>query len=125
MSARAASGEATTYLLEASQLAEVVDFVAELARRGVAVPEPRPALVGADGSRLEVPGPVFEALVQVARRWPTAKVSPSFPRMRCLPHRRLPNCSASRGPHWYGCSQMARSLMSSVEGTGASCSPTF
>jgi excisionase family DNA binding protein len=66
MSTRAASGEATTYLLEGSQLAEVVDFVAELARRGVAVPEPKPALVGADGRRLEVPGPVFDALVQVA-----------------------------------------------------------
>ena len=66
MSTRAASGEATTYLLEGSQLAEVVDFVAELARRGVAVPEPKPALVGADGRRVEVPGRVFEALVQVA-----------------------------------------------------------
>jgi excisionase family DNA binding protein len=66
MSTRAASGEATTYLLEGRQLAEVVDFVAELARRGVTVPEPKPALVGADGRRLEVPEPVFEALVQVA-----------------------------------------------------------
>ncbi len=66
MSARAAGTEATTYLLEGRQLAEVVDFVAELARRGVAVPETKPALVNADGTRLEVPGPVFEALVQVA-----------------------------------------------------------
>jgi len=66
MSTRAASGEATTYLLEGSQLAEVVDFVAELARRGVAVPEPKPTLVGSGGRRLEVPGPVFDALVQVA-----------------------------------------------------------
>lgn len=66
MSTRAAGTEATTYLLEGRQLAEVVDFVAELARRGVAAPEPTPALVNADGTRLEVPGPVFEALVQVA-----------------------------------------------------------
>ncbi len=66
MSTRAASGEATTYLLEGRQLAEVVDFVAELARRGVTLPEPKPALVRADGRRLEVPEPVFEALVQVA-----------------------------------------------------------
>lgn len=66
MSARTASTEATTYLLEGSQLAEVVDFVAELARRGTPAPEPRPALVNADGTRLEVPGPVFDALVQVA-----------------------------------------------------------
>ena len=34
--------------------------------RGVAVPGPKPALVGADGRRVEVPGPVFDALVQVA-----------------------------------------------------------
>ncbi len=66
MSARTAGTEATTYLLEGRQLAEVVDFVAELARRGVAVPETKPALVNADGTRLEVPGPVFEALVQMA-----------------------------------------------------------
>ena len=66
MSTRAASGEATTYLLEGRQLAEVVNFVAELARRGVTVPEPKPALVGAGGRRLEVPDPVFKALVQVA-----------------------------------------------------------
>ncbi|MGH3258819.1 MAG: helix-turn-helix domain-containing protein, partial [Streptosporangiaceae bacterium] len=32
----------------------------------VTVPELKPALVGADGRRLEVPEPVFEALVQVA-----------------------------------------------------------
>jgi excisionase family DNA binding protein len=66
MSARAAGTESMTYLLEGNELAEVVDFVAELERRGVSVPKPRPALVGADGARLEVPGPVFEALVQVA-----------------------------------------------------------
>ena len=66
MASRIAGAEATTYLLEGSQLAEVVDFVAELGRRGVLVPEPKPALVNADGTRLEVPKPVFEALVQVA-----------------------------------------------------------
>jgi excisionase family DNA binding protein len=66
MTTRAASGEATTYLLEGAQLAEVVDFVTELARRGVVVPEPKPALVGVDGRRLEVPEPVFDALVRVA-----------------------------------------------------------
>ena len=35
MSTRAAGAETTTYLLEGRQLAEVVDFVSELARRGV------------------------------------------------------------------------------------------
>ena len=66
MSARAAGAEPMTYVLEGSELAEVVDFVAELERRGVTVPKPQPALVGPDGERLEVPTPVFEALVQVA-----------------------------------------------------------
>jgi excisionase family DNA binding protein len=66
MGTRGAGAESMTYLLEGSQLAEVVDFVAELARRGVRVPEPKPALVGVDGRRIEVPAPVFEALIQVA-----------------------------------------------------------
>ncbi len=66
MSAQAASNEAATDLPEGSELAEVVDFAAALARRGVAVPEPRPALVDVDGSRLELPESLFEALVQVA-----------------------------------------------------------
>lgn len=66
MSAQAAGNEPMTYLLEGHELAEVVDFVAALERKGVAVPKPQPALVGPDGKRLEVPGPVYEALVQVA-----------------------------------------------------------
>lgn len=66
MTRQVASSEATTYLLDSSQLAEVVDFVVELDRRGVTVRRPQPALVDADGGRLEVPGPVFDALVQVA-----------------------------------------------------------
>ncbi|HUZ56771.1 MAG TPA: helix-turn-helix domain-containing protein [Streptosporangiaceae bacterium] len=66
MSAQAAGNEAMTYLLEGHELAEVVDFVAALERKGVAAPKPQPALVGPDGTRLEVPGPVYDALVQVA-----------------------------------------------------------
>jgi hypothetical protein len=54
------------YLLEGSQLAEVADFAPELARRRVAIPSPEPALVNADGTRLAVPAPVFDALVHVA-----------------------------------------------------------
>ena len=65
MSAQAASGEAATYL-PGDALAQVIDFVAALAKKGVAAPEPRPALVGTGGRRLDVPVPVFEALVQVA-----------------------------------------------------------
>ncbi len=66
MSAQAASNEATTYLPEGDELAEVVDFAAVLARKGVAMPEPRPALVDADGQRVELPEPIFEAILQVA-----------------------------------------------------------
>ena len=66
MTRQTASAQARTYLLEGTELARVVDFVAELERRGVAAPRPQPALVGMDGGRLEVPGPVFDALVQVA-----------------------------------------------------------
>lgn len=66
MSADSAGTEATTYLLEGSDLAEVVDFVAALERRGVQVAQPRPALVGSDGGKLEVPEAVFEALIRVA-----------------------------------------------------------
>ncbi|HUZ24079.1 MAG TPA: helix-turn-helix domain-containing protein [Streptosporangiaceae bacterium] len=66
MTARAAGTEATTYLLEGRELAEVVDFLAALERKGIVVPAPQPALVGPDGTRLEVPHRIFEALVQVA-----------------------------------------------------------
>ncbi len=66
MSAQAVGTEAMTYLLEGRELAEVVDFAAALERKGLVVPKPQPALVGSDGSRLELPGPVFEALMQVA-----------------------------------------------------------
>jgi excisionase family DNA binding protein len=66
MTRQTATAEATTYLLEGEQLAEVVDFVAELELRGVTVPRGHPALVSGDGKRLELPGPVFDALVQVA-----------------------------------------------------------
>jgi excisionase family DNA binding protein len=66
VSANVAGTAQKTYFLEGEDLAEVVDFVAALERRGVAVRQPHPALVGADGGRLELPVPVYEALVQVA-----------------------------------------------------------
>jgi excisionase family DNA binding protein len=68
MGAQPAGSEATTYVPEGTELAEVVDFVAALAGKGVDVPAPRPALVAADGAKLELPEPLFEALVQVATR---------------------------------------------------------
>jgi excisionase family DNA binding protein len=65
MTARSTGEGAQTYLLESAELAEVVDLVAELEARGVQVPQVPPALVGADGHRIELPHPVFEALRQV------------------------------------------------------------
>jgi excisionase family DNA binding protein len=64
MIARTATTQARTYLPADSERAEAADFVAELARSGTAVPGP--ALIVADGTRLEVPEPVFEALVHLA-----------------------------------------------------------
>jgi excisionase family DNA binding protein len=65
MSGRSAADEATTYLLESGELAEVVDLVQALKDRGVEVPRRRPALIDSDGARIELPEPVFEALLQV------------------------------------------------------------
>ncbi|HVB41327.1 MAG TPA: helix-turn-helix domain-containing protein [Streptosporangiaceae bacterium] len=84
MSAQAASTEATTYLPEGRELAEVVDFVAALASKGVAAPEPRPALVAADGRRLELPEPVFEALLQVATAMAHGQAVTVMPRSTLL-----------------------------------------
>ncbi|HZL81020.1 MAG TPA: helix-turn-helix domain-containing protein [Demequina sp.] len=56
---------ASTYMPESEDLAEIIDFVRVLGERGVEVPEPQPALVDREGRRVEIPGPVFEALRQV------------------------------------------------------------
>jgi excisionase family DNA binding protein len=72
MSALAVGTDSTTYLPEEGQLTEVSDFVAALARLGLyphpgaTVPARGPALVDAHGNRLNVPAPVFDALLQVA-----------------------------------------------------------
>jgi excisionase family DNA binding protein len=72
MSTLAAGSDSTTYLPEEGELTEVSDFVAALARLGLSphggatVPTRGPALVDAHGNRLNVPAPVFDALVQVA-----------------------------------------------------------
>jgi excisionase family DNA binding protein len=65
MGARSAADEATTYLLESTELAEVVDLVRALRERGIEVPPRRPALVDSEGHQLELPQSVFEALLQV------------------------------------------------------------
>jgi len=65
MSGRSAADEATTYLLESGDLAEVGDLVQALKDRGVEVPRRPPALIDSNGARMELPEPVFEALLQV------------------------------------------------------------
>jgi excisionase family DNA binding protein len=65
MGMRSAADEATTYLLENDELAEVVDLVQALRDRGIEVPPQRPALVDGKGNHLELPQPVFDALLQV------------------------------------------------------------
>ena len=62
---RNAAAEAHTYVTEADD-AQIVDFVRALQASGRGVPEARPALLGADGSRHEIPQPIYEALRQVA-----------------------------------------------------------
>jgi len=57
---------AHTYVLESDALADVIDLVDALEARGVHVPSIQPALVDADGHRIELPKPVFDALRQVA-----------------------------------------------------------
>jgi hypothetical protein len=65
MGTRNAADEATTYLLESAELAEVVDLVQALRARGVEIPARRPALVDGDGNQLDLcPGLVMGALKQ-------------------------------------------------------------
>lgn len=66
MSPQTASAEPTRYLLQGGELAEVLDFMAEVSRRGTTVPEPEFALVSANGTQLEVPGSVLEAFLRMA-----------------------------------------------------------
>lgn len=84
MGAQPAGSEATTYVPEGTELAEVVDFVAALAGKGVGVPAPRPALVAADGAKLELPEPLFEALVQVATAMAHGQAVTVMPRSKLL-----------------------------------------
>lgn len=65
MVSRSGGVGASTYMPESEDLAEIVDFVAVLDAKGIAVPRPSPALVDADGHRVEIPSPVYEALRQV------------------------------------------------------------
>lgn len=46
--------------------AEIIDFLSALRERGYQLADPRPRLIGPDGSSVEIPEPMFEVLLQVA-----------------------------------------------------------
>src|SRR5665647_3559607 len=52
MVSRSGGAGASTYMPESGDLAEIVDFVAVLDAKGIAVPRLSPALVDADGHRV-------------------------------------------------------------------------
>lgn len=62
----AAGGDVRTYVPDDEADAQIVDFMRALERAGRAAPERRPALVAADGERLEVPEAMYAVLRQVA-----------------------------------------------------------
>jgi len=62
----AASRQAHTYVPDAGQGAAIADFVRVLNQAGFNMPGGRPALVDAQGRRLELPDDIFAVLRQVA-----------------------------------------------------------
>jgi hypothetical protein len=64
-SARAESLLDETYLPR-EEKAEIIDFLNALRERGQQPADPRPRLVGPDGASVELPGPMFDVLLQVA-----------------------------------------------------------
>ena len=62
----AASSNAHTYVPDAAQGAVIADFVRVLDEAGLGAAAGRPALVAANGERLEMPDAMFDALRQVA-----------------------------------------------------------
>jgi len=62
----AASGSARTYVPEADQGAVIADFVRVLNEAGLSSTKTRPALVAANGERLELPDSMYDVLRQVA-----------------------------------------------------------
>lgn len=65
MAQTTASPETQTYF-PGDHTAEIIDFVKALEARGIDAPEAKAALVGADGTRVEVPADLHRALLQVA-----------------------------------------------------------
>ncbi len=62
----AASSQAHTYVPDAAQGAAIADFVRVLDEAGLGSATRRPALVAANGERLELPDAMYDALRQVA-----------------------------------------------------------
>lgn len=62
----AASSQAHTYVPDAAQGAAIADFVRVLDEAGLGTTTGRPALVAANGERLELPDAMYDALRQVA-----------------------------------------------------------
>lgn len=62
----AASSQARTYVPDAEQGSAIADFVRVLSDAGMGSAAGRPALVAADGERLDLPESVYEVLRQVA-----------------------------------------------------------
>lgn len=66
MARTAAASDVRTYVPDEQQDAQILDFVRALEAAGGSAPELRPALVGANGARLEMPEAMYDALRQVA-----------------------------------------------------------
>lgn len=66
MSRVAAGSNARTYVPDADQGAVIADFVRVLNEAGIGASGGRPALVAADGERLELPESMYDVLRQVA-----------------------------------------------------------
>ena len=66
MSRGASTGRVHTYVPDTEQGAEIADFVRVLDEGGLGSTQGRPALVAANGERLDVPDAMFDVLRQVA-----------------------------------------------------------
>lgn len=66
MARTAASSNVRTYMPDEQQDAQILDFVKALEAAGRVGPDVRPALVAANGARLELPEAMYHVLLQVA-----------------------------------------------------------
>lgn len=66
MARTAASANVRTYVPDEAQDAQILDFINALEAAGRSAPEARPALIGSNGERLELPDAMHDILRQVA-----------------------------------------------------------